>query len=628
MRWFFRVVGVAIVIAFSLPAPASVQRVLDVHVATLDSDPNPDLIVCDGDATTPDGVWIWIQHATKGGEFGTGRKLPGVAAESFAQAVSADLNGDGRTDVVAISSDSTSGSGVRVWTQKSTPPPACSKSPCPPEFVDRSMSSGLPTIGAFRSIALGDVDDDGKTDVVLAGEPTSNPGIQVWVGSGTGSFRRTATLSPVAGNQDFTTVLVADLNGDGLLDTTVCRRSMSGSVLTASGHGDGTFGGMSVVAGTTGYFTNGMLVADLNGDAAADLIVATKQAGIRIFDRSGGSWQEVCQGGPCGGAGTRLGDSSTNYTDVQSGDFDNDGHFDLVVTSDGSGGGLSQAGLLQGAGTFSFPTAEQPLMTGTMAMVELRDTNLDGTLDVVGADTSVVAGPTGASARVLWNQKFELTAPAAAACVPLRGNPPMPYPTFIFKSLTHQEDALRYRVEIDGTPAFRTIPLAATLDQVADATPWTASSYAPGVNAQVSKALSGLTPGSIYYWRTMAYVRGRRSPASTSGLLAAARSFTVDLAGPKAVQNLTMKTGGACGGTLPLDFAWDQVTLNTLDLPETITYRLYSSSDPSAAFPSGWTLVQGSIAQDPTPSTCSDEAGAGIRYYQVRAVDTCGSEGL
>src|SRR4029077_18740399 len=121
---------------------------------------------------------------------------------------------------------------------------------------------------------------DGKLDVVAVGD---NGNVQdkvgVLLGNGDGSFTQVASYS--TGGSRASSVVVADVNGDGNLDLLVGNCALGNNlcvspdglvgVLTGTGHG--AFRNVANYdAGATGARV--VAAADLNGDGKPDLVVA------------------------------------------------------------------------------------------------------------------------------------------------------------------------------------------------------------------------------------------------------------------------------------------------------------------------------------------------------------------
>ena len=70
-----------------------------------------------------------------------------------------------------------------------------------------------------RSIALGDVNGDVILDVVV-GNPFNQPN-QLLINSGDGTFSNTTAVSLTGGSLDTTSIVLGDVNGDGVLDFVV-----------------------------------------------------------------------------------------------------------------------------------------------------------------------------------------------------------------------------------------------------------------------------------------------------------------------------------------------------------------------------------------------------------------------
>src|SRR5207302_4132996 len=93
----------------------------------------------------------------------------------------------------------------------------------------------LNTAFGAKSAAVGDMNGDGKPDIVVANGVASN--LLVFLGNGDGTFQ-----APKASGSFFlaTYVTLGDFNNDGKLDAAV--RGISGAQIVL-GNGDGTFRG-------------------------------------------------------------------------------------------------------------------------------------------------------------------------------------------------------------------------------------------------------------------------------------------------------------------------------------------------------------------------------------------------
>lgn len=180
------------------------------------------------------------------------------------------------------------------------------------------------------SVATGDINNDGKTDILSVDH--DNPSVRVLLGNGDGSFTQ---MTNVAVGTQPTAIVIADVNGDGKPDA-ITTGYTSESFPTYASHS------VSVLLG--------------NGDG-------TFQA-----SRNAGSY-------------------SGQYYDVAVADFDKDGNPDIVYTNRNfSGFGL--VNVMKGDGTGSFAAPTQYPTGNTPVSVAVGDLNGDGNPDVVTADIS------------------------------------------------------------------------------------------------------------------------------------------------------------------------------------------------------------------------------------------------
>jgi hypothetical protein len=250
-------------------------------------------------------------------------------------------------------------------------------------------------IASPTAIAVGDLNSDGKPDVVVAGlSPTSNvPVLGVYLNNGSGTFG-TPTLFPFNGTP--AGVAIGSYRAtSGSLEPAVFAVDASDDVIDAFlGDGQGNFT-PGVGAATTSSDTV-IAAGDFNGDGVADLAVIdpANQAVDCYIGRGDGSFnlpQILAVPTP---------------KNVIVGDFNGDAHLDLAILS---GNGSIYVALNQGSGTFAAPVG-YPLGSALTSATDegLADFNGDHLNDLVGVGTSAMAGQIG----VLLNQGAGVFGPA------------------------------------------------------------------------------------------------------------------------------------------------------------------------------------------------------------------------
>src|SRR5436190_11209390 len=276
-----------------------------------------------------------------------------------------DFNGDGITDLAASDPWSNVDGPGRVLVTLG--------------HGDGTFGAPIRTSYVGRVFAVGDVNKDGKMDLLVSEEPEDDANVSVLPGNGNGTFGPAQSLG------ELTTVmngLLGDLNGDGNLDVVVITDN---SLFVYPGNGDFTFGAPAQL--TTGAVPLDGTIADLNGDGRKDIVVANHESlSISIFLNQGGLTFT--------GADMPL-DLKAN--DVVARDLNGDGKMDLVVAVSESHfsaagefhlGGFAYVLFGNGDGTFAPPNKYQTA-PGAWQVV-LGDFNRDGVVDIATANRSAI----------------------------------------------------------------------------------------------------------------------------------------------------------------------------------------------------------------------------------------------
>ncbi|MDX8394892.1 MAG: SLBB domain-containing protein, partial [Mariprofundaceae bacterium] len=198
-----------------------------------------------------------------------------------------------------------------------------------------SLRSSPIESGIYHDVKFADVNDDGWPDIVAArSDNVKDGGLYVLLNDGQGSWL--AGVGPMVAGV-FTGLAIADVNHDGHVDIVASRRGGLGA------HAEGARDFWHQVGGVQVWYGDGngrwhqevlsaeadaesVVVADINGDGALDIVSGLYQQGIRLWLGGEKGWkkQDVIRSG--------------TWSDLSVGDLESDGQRELIAaSSDGNG---------------------------------------------------------------------------------------------------------------------------------------------------------------------------------------------------------------------------------------------------------------------------------------------------
>ncbi|HYH58408.1 MAG TPA: FG-GAP-like repeat-containing protein [Thermoleophilaceae bacterium] len=233
-------------------------------------------------------------------------------------------------------------------------------------------------------VGVGDLNGDGKLDLVVANLGSGN--VSVLLGKGTGDFNQPVTSPEPAGTQPGSPV-IDDFDGNGKPDIALVNTG-SDNVTILLGTGTGDF--VSTAAGEdpigpepAGDRPYRLVAGDFNEDGKRDLAVGNYVSGDETDPTNGVT---LLLGDGTGDFAAPQFMSTTPAQALVRGDFDEDGNQDLVAMSD------STANILLGSGTGTFTEpAHSPTDNVGADEAVVADYNGDGHQDLVTGHKSYEA---------------------------------------------------------------------------------------------------------------------------------------------------------------------------------------------------------------------------------------------
>lgn len=395
----------------------------NIVVGDADGDGDADVVVYDTNLFSALAPTIYVLPGAGDGTLSTAtmQTVTPSSPEGFEGGLSlADVNGDNRPDIVAVSGCNSNGAGQNVdnvdifagaagGTFPSAPSQSMAVGSCPSLATGDVNGDGIADIVVERiyktyddnqagitspavqvilggadslaidhsypiahnplsatSLNIADADGDGHPDVIINSTPV---GVQVMYGAGDGNFETPAPTSTIYGRE----VTALDLNGDGLRDLVGL---MYNGLLVSRGLGQRQFLNSRQFTHEddtgAGLGAHDIIGADFNGDGTPDVATVNDDGTLSLLMNDGsGSF----------GAPTIVALGTAPMRAIAGGDFNEDGMPDIAAVNDG---GVFFTGISNGDGTFVF-TPGSLAVSGTVD-IATGDINADGHADLVFAE--------------------------------------------------------------------------------------------------------------------------------------------------------------------------------------------------------------------------------------------------
>ncbi len=336
------------------------------------------------------GSKVVVRFGTKGGSLGTEHVigLPGWSEAYVHAIVAAKLDRGGRPDLVVLASLLVKGRfHVEVAVLLNTGHGGFR--------LAHRYDLGSFALGGFPSaLAVRDLNGDHRPDILAA----AGTKLVVLLGDGHGAFGRERISNADGQDKDgnlgpLTTLALADINGDGRIDVVaggyVSQNNPDGLLCVALGRGNGTFRSVSTTDSGE-LLPDRVVLADLAHDGTQDLIAQYEADGV---DYGGPDYTVLTVSRSNGHGGfAKLADydllPQADNPPLAAADFNRDGNLDLAI---GAPGGL-EVMLGDGDGSFQAPLTFSGPFSAPQAFVS-GDFNGDGKPDVLvqsGAATGVM----------------------------------------------------------------------------------------------------------------------------------------------------------------------------------------------------------------------------------------------
>jgi hypothetical protein len=318
-------------------------------LADLDGDGRPDLVLGVAKISGVVSNIVWLKNT--GGGFG----LPATLAILRGYFAIADFDGDGKPDIIyAAPATSNAPQSLRILMNQGSG-----------TFKDKAIA-GLN--GAFGVPNILDFNLDGIPDLVVEVQQSSGGQLVSFAGNGNGSFTQIASLS----TPDMAQLVIGDFDHDGFPDLAGPTGTEPSEIVYFFGDGSGDFVS-HVVVGPEGQYA---AVGDFNGDGVPDVVVP---------DRF--NFVSLALGRKDRNFPSPLSLSPATMTELSTGDINGDGKPEIFAAGDVVNGIPGTVFLNQGNGSFQYAANTNP------SSFLVTDFTGKGVVDLLGGNPNLEIWP-------------------------------------------------------------------------------------------------------------------------------------------------------------------------------------------------------------------------------------------
>ncbi len=314
-----------------------------------------------------------------------------------------DFNGDDLLDAVVTNNE---GDNLNILTNNNSTPASAS-------FTNTTFRNNgdpvSPEVNTSHNIECGDLNNDGKPDLVVTSQASGQPYLHIYQNNSTStiSFTRIAriALPTLDGGAQrlLKRVRIVDIDGDGKKDLVVGSFTVSDFfVYLNSSAGPVSFSTTPSQFSVNGAVNAGAIYpGDFDNDGRADLVIVPHRATGQLFVMRNQSTP--------GSVNFSLVTSTGNQRDrnnVITGDFNNDGFIDIVATNETNDG----IDVFENIGSFNFSSSTFSSSGASVWGLDAGDMNGDGLTDVMVTSNTL-------SSSILYFENTSTTSISFASAV-------------------------------------------------------------------------------------------------------------------------------------------------------------------------------------------------------------------